>query len=144
MNMTEMVRATEAKEEKVTRGRLVKDLKAVVADLEELVKATANQTGERIAAARTKAEESLKTAKARLARQEGAVMTKAKEAAKAAEDYVRANPWKTVGIAAGVGFVLCLLATRFGHPVIEAGERMIIKGGRAIKAAEKETQKLFQ
>jgi len=108
------------------------------------VKATAGQTGERIAAARAKAEESLRAAKARLAEQEGAVVAKTKAAARAAEDYVRANPWKAVGIAAGAGFVLCLLAARFGHPVIEAGERMIVKGGRAIRVAEKEAQKLFQ
>jgi len=141
MNMTETVRATEAEVEKGIRGKLVEALRVVVADAEELVKATASHTEERIAAARAKTEESLRAAKARLAKQEGAVITKTKEAA---EDYVRANPWKTVGIAAGVGFILCLLAIRFGHPVIEAGERMIIKGGRAIQVAEKEAQKLFQ
>jgi ElaB/YqjD/DUF883 family membrane-anchored ribosome-binding protein len=142
--MTGQETTTEAEVEKITKGKLVESLMAVVADAEELVKATASQTEERIAAARARAEESLKAAKARLAKQERAVITRTKEAAKAGEDYVRANPWKTVGIAVGVGFALCLLALRFGHPVIEAGERMIIKGGRAIKAAEKETQKLFQ
>ena len=144
MNLTETVKATEAEVQRITRGKLVKDLMTVVADLEDLVKATAGQTGERIAAARAKAEESLRAAKARLAEQEGAVVAKTKAAARAAEDYVRANPWKAVGIAAGAGFVLCLLAARFGHPVIEAGERMIVKGGRAIRVAEKEAQKLFQ
>jgi ElaB/YqjD/DUF883 family membrane-anchored ribosome-binding protein len=73
----------------------MEELRAVVADAEELLKATADQTGERIAAARGKAEESLK-------------------AAKATEDYVRANPWKALGIAAGAGFAFCLLATRLG------------------------------
>jgi ElaB/YqjD/DUF883 family membrane-anchored ribosome-binding protein len=144
MNLTETVKATEAEVQRITRGKLVEDLMTVVADLEDLVKATAGQTGERIAAARAKAEESLRAAKARLAEQEGAVVAKTKAAARAAEDYVRANPWKAVGIAAGAGFVLCLLAARFGHPVIEAGERMIVKGGRAIRVAEKEAQKLFQ
>ncbi len=144
MAMTGQATATEAEVEKGIRGKLVEDLKAVVADAEELLKATANQTGERITAARAKAEESLKAAKARLAEQEGAVMAKTRAAAKATEDYVRANPWKAVGIAAGAGFVLCLLATRLGQSVIEAGERMIIKGGRAIQVAEKEVQKLFK
>ena len=144
MNITEAVKATEAELEKFTRGKLVEEFKLIVADAEELVKATASQTGERIAAARTKAEESLKAAKARLAKQEGAVMEKTRAAAKATADYMRVNPWKAMGIAAAVGFVLCLLATRFGQPVIEAGERMIIKGGRAIQVAEKEAQKLFQ
>jgi hypothetical protein len=49
-----------------------------------------------------------------------------------------------VGIAAGAGFVLCLLATRLGQSVIEAGERVIIKGGRAIEGAEKKVQKFFK
>jgi len=67
MDTTGQATAAEAEVEKVTRGKLVEDLKAVVADAEELLKASASQTGERIAAARAKAEESLKAAKARLA-----------------------------------------------------------------------------
>ena len=112
MGMTEPVTATEAEVEQVTRGKLMEDLRAVVADAEELLKATASQTGERIAAARAKAEESLKAAKARLAEEEAAVMAKTKAAAKATDDYVRANPWKAVGIAAVVGLVLGILAAR--------------------------------
>ena len=100
MGMTETVTAKEAEVAKVTRGNLVEDLKAVVADAEELLKASASQTGERIAAVRAKAEESVKAAKARLAGQEAAVMAKARAAAKGADDYVRANPWKGVGISA--------------------------------------------
>ena len=112
MSMAEPVTATEVVALKGTRGKLVEDLKAVVADAEELLKASASQTGDRIAAARAKAEESLRAAKARLAEQEGAVMTKTKAAAKATEDYVRANPWNGVGIAAAAGLVLGILATR--------------------------------
>ncbi|MDP3482404.1 MAG: DUF883 family protein [Sulfuricella sp.] len=37
--------------EHITKGKLMEDLRMVVADAEELLKATANQTGERIAAA---------------------------------------------------------------------------------------------
>jgi len=90
----------------------VEDLKAVVADAEELLKATAGQTGERIEAARAKAEESLKAAKARLGEEESAVMEKTKAAAKAAEDYVRTNPWTAVGITAAACFVLGILVGR--------------------------------
>jgi len=142
MAMTGQATATEAKVEKGIRGKLVEDLKAVVADAEELLKATASQTGERIAAARAKAEESLKAAKARLAEQESAMVAKTRAAAKAADDLVRANPWKALGIVAAAGFVLGILAARLG--LLDAGERMIIKGGRAIQGAEKEVQKLFK
>jgi ElaB/YqjD/DUF883 family membrane-anchored ribosome-binding protein len=112
MAMTERVTATETEAEQVTKGKLMEDLRAVVADAEELLKATADQTGDRITAARGKAEESLKAAKALLAEQEAAVMAKTKAAAKATEDYVRANPWKAMGIAAAAGLVLGMLATR--------------------------------
>jgi ElaB/YqjD/DUF883 family membrane-anchored ribosome-binding protein len=112
MGMTERVTAAEAETEQVTKGKLMEDLRAVVADAEELLKATADQTGERIAAARGKAEESLKAAKVRLDEQDAAVRAKTKAVAKCTEDYVRDNPWKALGIAAAVGFVLCILARR--------------------------------
>jgi ElaB/YqjD/DUF883 family membrane-anchored ribosome-binding protein len=84
----------------------------VFADVEELLKATASQTGDRITAARAKAEESLKVAKARLAEVQAAVAAQTKAAAKAADDYVRANPWQAVGISAAVGFMFGMLITR--------------------------------
>jgi len=112
MGLIERLTAGEAEAEQVTKGKLMEDLKAVVADAEELLKATADQTGERIAAARGKAEESLKVAKARLDEQEAALMVKTKAVAKATEDYVRDNPWKAVGIAAAAGFLLRILVTR--------------------------------
>ena len=144
MGMTERVRATEAEAEQVTKGKLMEDLRAVVADAAELLKATADQTGERIAAARGKAEGSLKAAKVRLDEQDAAVRAKTKAVAKATEDYVRDNPWKATGIAAVAGLVLCLLATRFGQSVIESRGRMILEGRRAIQVAEKGVQKLFK
>ena len=142
MGMTETVTAIRAEVAKVTRGKLVEDLKVVVADAEELLEASASQTGERIAAVRAKAGESLKAAKARLAEQESAMMVKTKAVAKAADGLVRANLWKALGIVAAAGFVLGILAARLG--LLKAGERMIIKGGRAIQGAEKEVQKLFK
>jgi ElaB/YqjD/DUF883 family membrane-anchored ribosome-binding protein len=96
----------------VTRAKLMEDLRTVFADVEELLKATASQTGERITAARAKAEESLKVAKARLADVQAAVATQTKAAAKATDDYVRANPWQAVGISAAVGFMFGMLITR--------------------------------
>jgi ElaB/YqjD/DUF883 family membrane-anchored ribosome-binding protein len=98
--------------EQVTKAKLMEDLRTVFADVEELLKATASQTGDRITAARAKAEESLKVAKARLAEVQAAVAAQTKAAAKAADDYVRANPWQAVGIAAAVGLMFGMLITR--------------------------------
>lgn len=110
--MTESTTATGT----ATREKLVEDLKAVVNDAEELLKATAHQTGEKIASVRAKAEESLKTAKARIAEEGKVVMDKAKSAAKSTakstDEFVHAQPWKAVGIGALAGFVFGLLITR--------------------------------
>ncbi len=110
--MTEQATAAEAEMEQVSKEKLMADLRAVVADAEDLLKATATQTGERIAAARARAEESLKAAKARLLEEQAAMTAKTKAAAKAAEDYVRTHPWQSVGIAAVVGLILGILAAR--------------------------------
>jgi ElaB/YqjD/DUF883 family membrane-anchored ribosome-binding protein len=95
-----------------TREKLMEDLKAVVNDAEELLKATAHQTGEKIASVRAKAEDSLKTAKARIAEEGKVVMDKAKSAAKSTDEFVHAHPWKAVGIGALAGFVIGLLISR--------------------------------
>ena len=110
--MIEQATETEAEMEEVSREKLMGDLKTVMADAEELLKATASQTGERVAAIRARAEESLKVAKARLLEQEAAALARTKEAAKAADKYVRDNPWMAVGIAALAGLILGILAAR--------------------------------
>lgn len=91
---------------------LISDFKVVVADAEALLKATANQGGEKLAEVRAKAEESLKVAKARMADAQEALLAKTKEAAQATDVFVHENPWKAVGISAGVGLVIGLLIGR--------------------------------
>jgi ElaB/YqjD/DUF883 family membrane-anchored ribosome-binding protein len=95
-----------------TTERLVTDLKSLVGDAEELLKATTSQAGEKIAVARQKIEQSLVEGKKALADAEQVVIKKSKECAEIADDYVRDNPWSAVGIAAGVGLVLGLLIRR--------------------------------
>lgn len=96
----------------IEKENLMEDLRAVVTDAEELLKATASQTGDRITTARARAEESLKAAKARIAEVEAAVVARAKAAAKATDEYVHANPWTAVGTAAAIGFALGILVAR--------------------------------
>jgi ElaB/YqjD/DUF883 family membrane-anchored ribosome-binding protein len=97
---------------RASREKLVEDLKAVVSDAEALLKATAHQTGEKIAEVRAKAEESLKTAKVRIAEEGKEIIEKAKSAAKSTDEFVHAHPWKAVGIGAIAGFVIGLLISR--------------------------------
>jgi len=92
-----------------SKERLVGDLRNLVTDAEELLKATASQAGEKIGVARQKIEQSLIEGKKALADAEKSLVIKSKEAADVADDYVRENPWSAVGIAAGVGLILGLL-----------------------------------
>lgn len=94
------------------REKLVGDLKTLIGDAEELLKASANQAGEKFSVARQKIEQSLVEGKKSLADAEKILVKKSKEAADVADDYVRENPWGAVGIAAGIGIVLGLLIRR--------------------------------
>lgn len=98
--------------DEVTKEQLIADFKVVVADAEALLRATANQGGEKLAEVRAKAEESLAIVKARMAQAQAALAAKTKEAAQAADAYVHENPWKAVGIAAGIGLAIGLLIRR--------------------------------
>jgi ElaB/YqjD/DUF883 family membrane-anchored ribosome-binding protein len=92
--------------------KLVEDLKTVMQDAEALIKATSNQTGEKIQEVRARAEESLRQARVRLTEVETEALKRAREVADATEEYVRDNPWQSVGIAAGAGLLLGLLISR--------------------------------
>ena len=96
----------------VTKEKLVQDFRVVVSDAEELLRATASQAGEKVAAAREKVQESLHRAKVKLAEAEEILIDKGKQAARVTDEYVHDNPWKAVGIGAGIGFVIGLLIGR--------------------------------
>ena len=96
----------------VSKEKLIADFKVVVADAEELLRATAGQAGDKVAEIRNRAQEHIVVAKAKLADAEAAIVAKAKQAGRAADDYVHENPWGSVGIAAGVGFLVGLLIGR--------------------------------
>ncbi len=99
-------------EGEVSKERLMQDLRVVVADAEELLRATAGQAGDKVASARERIQESLVAARERLASAEQAVVEKTKQAAKATDEYVHENPWKSIGIAAGAGLIIGMLISR--------------------------------
>lgn len=96
----------------VTTDKLAADLRVVIADAEDLLRATASQAGDKVAAARVKIQESLDSAKAKLAGLGEAGMDNAKLAARATDDFVHEHPWKAVGIGAAVGIILGMLISR--------------------------------
>lgn len=95
-----------------SQEKLVTDIRAVIADAEEILKATADQTGEKIANLRTRVQDRLLGARIRLDAAEAALIDKTRAAARAADDYVHESPWQAVGLGVGVGFLLGLLMGR--------------------------------
>lgn len=99
-------------EGEISKEKLMQDLRVVVADAEELLRATAGQAGEKVSAARERIQENLEAAKERLAAAQETVVIRTKQAAKATDEYVHENPWKAVGIAAGAGLIVGMLISR--------------------------------
>ena len=98
--------------EHVSTAALKADLAAVMRDAEALMKASADAGGEKVNEARTRIRESLESAKRRLLEAERSAVRHGEEAVTATEDYVKRNPWQSVGIAAGVGLVIGVLLAR--------------------------------
>ena len=89
--------------------RLVDDLHEVVGEAEALLKATATATGAGSRELRARVQASLDAARLRLQHLQEAAVDKAKAAGKATDVYVHENPWQSIGVAVGVGFVIGLL-----------------------------------
>ena len=94
------------------KDALVKDLKSVLGDTAALLREVANATTEEFAAIYARAEGKLCRARSSLHDARIAVTGKAGDAANAAGDYVRENPWKSLGIAATGLFLGFLLSRR--------------------------------
>jgi len=92
--------------------KLADDLRVLIDDAETLIRATASQTGEKIQEARAKMEESLQGAKVKLGEMQTSAFEQGRELARTTDTYVRGNPWESIGVAAGVGFVLGLFFGR--------------------------------
>jgi len=96
----------------VTAEKLAADLRLVISDAEALLRATAGEAGETIAAARAKVQDSLDSAKIKLGPLGEEAVEQARAAVHATDDYVRGHPWQAVGIAALAGIALGLLISR--------------------------------
>ena len=88
--------------------RLVRDLKAVVSDAEELLKATAGQAGEKFAELRSRLAAALEDAKETCQDLSG----KTTAVAKATDRCIREHPYETIGVAFGLGLIIGVLASR--------------------------------
>jgi ElaB/YqjD/DUF883 family membrane-anchored ribosome-binding protein len=96
----------------VTREKLAADMRTVLADTEQLLKAAIGQSGEKLAALQPRIEENLRNARARLAEFEQVATERAREAAEATDAYAHEHPWKVAGLSALLGVAVGLLIGR--------------------------------
>ena len=92
--------------------QVVNDIKSAIADAEDMLSATADQAGEKVANLRARIQERLKTARVRLVEAEEALVAETRAAARATDAYVHESPWTAVGVAAGVGLLVGLIIGR--------------------------------
>ncbi|WP_062308600.1 DUF883 family protein [Polynucleobacter sinensis] len=96
----------------ISTEHLIGDFKALMADAEELIKATAHQEDGALSAIRSKALDTLANAKESLSSVESTVAEKAKVIATGTDEFVHRNPWEAVGVAAGLGLLIGLFIGR--------------------------------
>ena len=88
--------------------RLVSDLRLVMRDAEDLLKATAGEAGEKVKEVRNRLAAALESAKASYEQ----AQDKTVQAAKATDHVIREHPYESIGIAFGVGLLIGALAGR--------------------------------
>lgn len=91
---------------------LITDFQTLVSDTERLLKHSASLAGDQAHELREQIHDSLLRARETLKLTEDSLRERGKAVVNATEEYVQAKPWQSVGIAAGVGLLIGLLATR--------------------------------
>ncbi|CAM4030958.1 DUF883 family protein [Pseudomonas wadenswilerensis] len=101
-----------SKSAKTAQDILMADFQTLVRDTEKLLEHTATLAGDQADDLREQIHDSLLRARETLQLTQDSVRERGQAALSATEDYVQGNPWQSIGIAAGVGFLIGLLATR--------------------------------
>ncbi|TLX60179.1 DUF883 domain-containing protein [Stutzerimonas nosocomialis] len=94
------------------QSALIEEFHTLIGDTERLLKYTQNTAGTQAEELRTKLNENLARAREMLKDREGSMRGQGQAAIECTQDYVQTHPWQSVGVAAGVGFLLGLLSSR--------------------------------
>ncbi|MFI8316157.1 YqjD family protein [Kosakonia cowanii] len=88
------------------------ELKSLADTLEEVLGNSGEKSKEELSKLRTKAEKALRNSRDRLGDTGDLIARQTREAAARTDEYVRDNPWASVGIGAAIGVVLGVLMSR--------------------------------
>jgi ElaB/YqjD/DUF883 family membrane-anchored ribosome-binding protein len=88
------------------------EIKNLIADVEDLMARIADLKDADVVRVRSKVQRAVDATKQSLSDSAETLRRQAREVASTADDYVRESPWQAIGIAALVGAVVGILATR--------------------------------
>jgi ElaB/YqjD/DUF883 family membrane-anchored ribosome-binding protein len=94
------------------QNAITTEFSALIADAERLLKGSSSSSSEQMDEARGRLTDTLARARETLKAQQSMVYDQSRAAVQTTEEYVIEHPLKSVGIAAGIGFVVGLLFTR--------------------------------
>lgn len=87
-----------------------REFQALISDAEKLLKQTTSSAGGQTEELRNRINANIERAKSLLKDSESSLREQSQAARQATEDYLHQHPWQSLGIAAGVGFLLGLLS----------------------------------
>lgn len=96
----------------IARERVLADLKSLIRDSEDLLKATAHDVSEKANEARVRLAAALQRANATCRELQEQTVAKAKAAARKADTTVRAHPYESIGVGFGLGLLVGILVGR--------------------------------
>jgi ElaB/YqjD/DUF883 family membrane-anchored ribosome-binding protein len=95
-----------------SKEKLVADMKVVVSDAEEILRATTGVAEDKLGELRERFADHLRDAKLRIADAEDVLFDRTRAVARATDEYVNENPWRAVAIGAGIGLLLGVIIGR--------------------------------
>jgi ElaB/YqjD/DUF883 family membrane-anchored ribosome-binding protein len=95
-----------------SKDRVVHNFQDLIAGAEDLLRSTANVTGEGVELARQNFRAYVDSAKGTLGDVEEMARERYRQASEHTDRYVRGNPWQAVGIAVAAGVLVGLFANR--------------------------------
>lgn len=88
------------------------DMRTLVRDAQELFREASLATGEKAEELRSRGLVLLDAAMEKAQEVQSVAVERGKVAAQSTDEYVRANPWQAMGVAAGAGLLLGMLMSR--------------------------------
>ena len=95
-----------------TPNPVARDIQNVVSDAQDLLKTVQNEGEGKLNEMRGKVQAQIDAARQTLSELQATVSDGAKVAMNTTDEYVRANPWRAVGISAGIGALIGFLIAR--------------------------------